>query len=351
MNKPSIAALLAVVVFAFTASASAQETEIRVVDEVIAQVNEGVITLSRVKREMKAIIDQEVSEGKSREEAERLLEEKKGELIANLINEELVLQRAKEIKLDSEIDATLNRRLLEIMQNANIKTLEALYQEMERQGINPQEMRDVWRRQITRDLVIQQEVQRAEYWRPTNSEVRTYYEANKQRFTKPETVSVSEIFLSFAGRNEGVVRENAKQLLTRLRAGEDFAKLQKENSDPGQLTQGQGKAERLVVADLVEVISKPLAGVKVGGFTEPIEIDQLGIILLRVDAREAASSESEFNENAVRSAMLQARFPEAQKAYMSNLRKDAYIKLNEEYRPLVAPLLFAEERNEKATKN
>lgn len=351
MNKPGIAALFVATVFAFTASASAQETEIRVVDEVIAQVNEGVITLSRVKREMKAIIDQEVSEGKSREEAERLLEEKKGELIANLINEELVLQRAKEIKLESEIDATLNRRLLEIMQNANIKTLEALYQEMERQGINPQEMRDIWRRQITRDLVIQQEVQRAEYWRPTNSEVRAYYDANKQRFTKPETVSVSEIFLSFAGRNEGVVRENAKQLLTRLRAGEDFAKLQKENSDPGQLTQGQGKAERLVVADLVEVISKPLTGVKVGGFTEPIEIDQLGIILLRVDGRETASSESEFNENAVRSAMLQERFPEAQKTYMSNLRKDAYIKLNEEYRPLVAPLLFAQERNEKATKN
>ena len=81
----------------FSFSAFAQETQTRVVDEVIAQVNDGVITLSRVKREVKNAVDTFVEQGKSREEAEKLVDEKKGELIAGLINDELLIQKAKEL--------------------------------------------------------------------------------------------------------------------------------------------------------------------------------------------------------------------------------------------------------------
>ena len=35
----------------------AQESELKVVDEVVAQVNDGVITLSRVKREMDTLVE------------------------------------------------------------------------------------------------------------------------------------------------------------------------------------------------------------------------------------------------------------------------------------------------------
>ncbi|MBA2736320.1 MAG: hypothetical protein H0U50_05955, partial [Pyrinomonadaceae bacterium] len=86
----SIAVLLTMSVAAF-----AQESETKVIDEVVAQVNEGVITLSRIKREMKVAVDTYVQEGKPREEAQKLVESKQGELIANLINEELLLQKAK----------------------------------------------------------------------------------------------------------------------------------------------------------------------------------------------------------------------------------------------------------------
>ena len=75
----------------------------------------------------------------------------------------------------------------------------------------------------------------------------------------------------------------------------------------------------------------------------------LGMIILRVDAREAASNDSEFNENAVRTAMMQETMPDAYKKFMATLREDSYIKLNDEYRPLVAPILFAEERTPKGS--
>ena len=325
-------------------SVSAQETEERVVDEVVAQVNDGVITLSRVKREVKSIVDAQVQEGKNRVEAQKLVDEKKGELIANLINEELLIQKAKELGLDSEIEASLNQRFLQIMKENNYKTLDVLYAEMEKTGVNREEIREIWRKQATRDMVLQREVQSKVYWEPQATELKAYFEKNKARFTKPDTVSVSEIFLSFAGNTEVAVRDKAKLLVTQLRGGADFSKLVAENSDRPNAAQTKGKVDTLNVKELDPKYATALKDIKVGGYTDPIEVDQVGINILRLDERSQASSESFYNENAVRLAILTEKEPEARKKFMSSVRGDSYIKINENYRAQVAPILFAEER-------
>lgn len=343
----SIFSLLFITFFASFA-VSAQETETRVVDEVVAQVNEGVITLSRIKRESKMIVDEQVKAGKSREEAQKMVDEKQGEMIANLINEELLIQRAKELGLDTQVDAQVNERFVQIMKQYNLKNLDALYKSMEEQGVDPAEIREVWRKQATRDVVIQREVQSKEYWKPSSKELKDYYDKNRARFTKPETVSLSEIFLGFAGREETATREKAKQLVAQLKGGADFAKVQKENSDPGVVTRGAGKVEKANVAEFPEIVGNGIKGRNVGEYTNPIEAPDLGLIILRIDGREQASSESYFDENAVRMAILSERAPAATKEFMSTLRQDSYIKIGEAYRPLVSPILFAEERKDKA---
>lgn len=326
-------------------SARAQETQSRVVDEVVAQVNDGVITLSQIKREMKDAVDSFVQQGKSKDEAQKMVDEKEGELIANLINEELLVQKAKELGVDKDVEQQINERLADLMKQNNIKTVDQLYAEMEKQGVDPKDLREDWRRQATRDLVLQREVQQKIYWQPNGTEVKAYFEAHRDKFIKPETVSFSELFLGFAGRDEAQVRTKAKGLYDQLKAGADFSKIVKENSDPPMLVPGTGKLEKYPIQDIKdEKISKGLAGVKPGDYTLPIEIDQMGIVILKVDAREQKSNDASFDENAVRGAMLQEKGPEAQKAYMTKLRKDAYIKVSESYRPIVSPILFADER-------
>jgi peptidyl-prolyl cis-trans isomerase SurA len=335
---------------ALSSAGYAQETQTRVVDEVVAQVNEGVITLSRIKRESKAIVDTYVQEGKTLAEAQKIVDEKQGELIASLINEELLIQRAKELGLDKDIEESLNARMLDIMKQYNLKTVEALYAEMEKQGVDPRDIRENWRKQAIRERVINREVQVVIYWKPNGKELKDYFEKNKSKFLKPETVSISELFLSFAGRDEAAVREKAKQLHTQLKAGADFAKLVKENGDPGAVTEGAGKAEKIIVSQLVDKIGVPLKGVKVGDVTAPIEIEQLGITILKVDERELATGESVFDENAIRMAITQERAPDEQKKFMAKLRTESYIKISDQYRPIVSPILFADERQEKPGK-
>jgi parvulin-like peptidyl-prolyl isomerase len=346
MKQLKKTALFAATLLLLTLPTLAQESETKVVDEVIAQVNEGVITLSRIKRESKGVVELYVQEGKKRDEAQRMVDEKQGEIIANLINEELLIQRAKELGLEQEIDASMNQRFVQIMKQYNMKTLDALYEEMRKQGVEPDEIKTLWRQQATREVVLQAEVQRKLYWEPTPTQVKEYYDKNRAKFGTPETVTLSEVFLSFAGREEAAVREKAKQLLAQARNGADFQKLALENSDNQDVAQTKGKVGTLKVNELNPNIAKAINNVKQGGIAEPVE-DQVGIHIIRVDERSAASAESKFDESAVRMAMMNEKIVEAQKKYLAKLREDAYIKISDSYRPMVAPILFADERTEK----
>ena len=344
MKRINSAIFLIAVVFLMSFSAAAQESQTRVVDEVVAQVNEGVITLSRIKREMKQVVDSYVAEGKTREEAQKLVDDKQGELIANVINEELLVQKAKESGLDAEIEGNLNRRFLDIMKQQNLKTLDSLYQEMEKSGVNPQEIREMWRKQAVREAVIQREVSSKIYWGLGSKELRDYFEKNKAKFTKPEKVTLSEIFLSYAGNDPAAVKQKAADLVKQLRAGGDFQKLAVENSDRQGVAENKGKVDSFNVKELDPKFTAAIKDLKTGGVSDPIELDETGIEILRVDERSEATNEAFFDENAVRYAITMERAPIEQKKFMADLRQDSYIKLSDSYRPIVAPILFAEER-------
>jgi parvulin-like peptidyl-prolyl isomerase len=346
--------IIAILVFSNLAIA-AQETETQVVDEVVAQVNESVVTLSQIKREINEAVDSFVKEGKTPEQARAEVEAKRGELIAGIINEELLMQKGKEMGVDTDVEAQINGRFVEIMKQQNIKSLDALYKAMADSGVDPQNIRDLWRKQITRDMVLYREVDVKLYNGFSPKEVKAYYEANKAKFTKPETITISRIFLSFAGRDEAAVREKARQILAEARSGKDFGTLAAENSD-GKNSDGttakenKGKVGTLNVKDLEKTFAEPLKNVKVGGISEPIETTE-GIEILRVDERANASTESFFDERKVRETMTLEKLPQERKKFMSTLRADAYIKISESYRPVVSPVLFADDRKAEVKKS
>jgi parvulin-like peptidyl-prolyl isomerase len=330
--------------FLFSVSVSAQETELRVIDEVVAQVNDGVITLSRIRREMKFRVEALVEQGKTRDAASVEVQSKEGEIIATVIEQELLLQKGKELGVDTDVDSEINRRFLDIMKAQNLKTLDSLYKEMEKQGLDPVEVRENWRRQFTMEFVVNREVYGKTLWGWTGKEVKAYFEKNKDKFLKPEIVTLSEVFLSFAGRDEAAVRDKAKALVSELRKGGDFAKIAAENSDRPDVRQTNGSVGSIPVPELKRICEKcvaPIAATAKGGVTEPIELVE-GIEIFRVDDRKDASKESFFDESEVRRAMTLEVLETKRKEYMSELRRDSYIKINDTYRPMVSPYFLNE---------
>ena len=346
MKRFDSAIFLIAILFLTALTISAQETELKVVDEVVAQVNENVVTLSGIKREMKEIVALLIESGKTREQAEAEVENRKAELIANFINEELLMQKGKELGIETEVDAEINARLAQKMKEMNLKSVDKLYEAMRNANLDPDQIRETWRKQLTRDFVLQREVDSKVYFGWSTKEVKDYFEKNKSKFIKPETVSLSEIFLSFAGRDEAAVKEKANQLVKQIREGADFVKLVMENSERDDKVQTKGSVGKFTLDQLKEINEKlvaPVKATKVGGVTDAIILDE-GLEILRVDERTEASSESVFDENDVRRAMTVENIPAERKKYFITLHEESYIKINETYRPMVAPLLYAEER-------
>jgi len=125
----TLAVFLAVVILV-PSVVFAQEGEMTVVDEVIAQVNDEVITLSMLKRERKERIEALKQSGMTEQQAQAEVVKRQAELIATLVNEKLLLQKGKELELANEIEAEVNRRMLSIAEGQGITTIEKLYEAM-----------------------------------------------------------------------------------------------------------------------------------------------------------------------------------------------------------------------------
>jgi peptidyl-prolyl cis-trans isomerase SurA len=336
-SKSVIAALFLTGAFLISPSlARAQEGEPVVVDEVIAQVNDGVVTLSQLKREMKERVETLKQNGMSEPQATGEVEKHRAELIATLINEQLLVQKGKELDLTDKVEAEVNKRMLEVAKDNGITTIDKLDEAMRKAGLDPAGIRQTMRAEMMKQAVLESEVDSKLFFGLTIDELHRYFDAHKDIFLKLETVDLSEIFLSLAGKQEADVKVRAAQLVTQLRGGADFVTLAKAYSDRGG-PQG-GKVGLFQVPDLRPDIATAIKNLKTGGISDPLRSDE-GYQILRVDARTAGSNTPTFNENQVREAITRERSPKAREDYLQDLRNDAYVKIAETYRDAVEPLL------------
>ena len=319
--------------------ASAQEGEPVVVDEVIAQVNDGIVTLSQLKREMKERVETLKQNGMAEPQAMAEVEKKKAELIAVLINEQLLLQKGKELDFTQRIEDEVNKRMLQVAKENSITSMDKLCQAMKESGLDCEDTRRTMRIEIMKQAVLESEVDSKLFYGFNSDELHKYFDAHKDKFIKPESVNLSEIFLSLAGKPEADVKARAAELVKQLRGGADFCTLAAAYTErPATNGQKPCKIGLFAIPDLRPDIAGAIKDVKAAGVSDPLKTDE-GYQILKVDARNAGSSTATFNENQVRGAMTEERIGKEREDYLQGLRNDAYVKIADTYRPSVEPLL------------
>ena len=321
------------------ALARAQEGEPVVVDEVIAQVNDGVVTLSQLKREMKERVDTLKQNGMTEQQANAEVQTHKADLIFILISEQLLLQKGKELDFTEKVEAEVNKRMLETAKENNINSMDKLCEAMTQAGLSCEEVRRTMRTEIMKQAVFENEVDQKLFYGFSADELHKYFDAHKEKFLKPESVELSEIFLSLAGKPEADVKAHAAQLADQARKGGDFCTLAAAYTErPATNGKKPCKVGLFQVSDLRADIAAAVKNVKAGGVSDPLKSDE-GYQILRVDVRTAGSNTPTFNENSVRFAMSAERSPKAHEEYLQTLRDDAFIKVAKEYSESVQPLL------------
>src|SRR5438128_2203922 len=202
VKSKSALASLAVLTACFISPslARAQEGEPVVVDEVIAQVNDGVVTLSQLKREMKERVETLKQNGMTEQQANTEVENHKAELIATLVNEQLLLQKGKELDLTEKVEAEVNKRMLEVAKQNGITSIDKLDEAMRQAGVDPVTTRQTLRVEIMKQAVLEGEVDSKLFFGLSADELHRYFDTHRDKFVKPEAVELSEIFLSLAGK-------------------------------------------------------------------------------------------------------------------------------------------------------
>ena len=320
--------------------ARAQEEGVPVVlDEPVVQVNNDVILLSNLKREVDNFTEVLIKQrGLTERQAAEEVEKKKPEIIFSLINESLLVQKGKDTPgLSEEVEADVNREVLRVAKQYNLRTIEELEEAMRKDGQKLSDVRDTLRKHYMRQAVMQNEVNRKVYFSITDAEAKKYHAENRAKF---QSITLSEIYLSLAGREEAEVLAKANRIVADARAGKDFGELAVKNSErdnrektKGLLADETGKPRWFLLAELNGPILAATKDLKAGGVTDPIKTDD-GFIILRVNERDDA-----FNDRQVRAIMTQDRSEKEGENFLRTLRQEAYIKPAENYKSVIQPVL------------
>ena len=128
---------------------------------------------------------------------------------------------------------------------------------------------------------------------PSDAEVASFYEKNKERFVSPEQVNVSTIFflvLPAWSRDKALedkIRLDAQRVAAEARKGSDFAELARLHSQDRPTADNGGSVGWATGAQLLPELAQAAFKLKPGEISDPIRT-QLGYQILRVNDRRPA---------------------------------------------------------------
>jgi parvulin-like peptidyl-prolyl isomerase len=331
MNKRLInVALLLGIALLGANVAWAQEGDVKPIDEVIVRVNAGVIMRSAYESALREYLE-ELKKKYSGEELEKQFNELKPRILDDLINTQLLAQRAKDLSIN--VDAQVSQQLLRLMKENNCDSDKCLEQKMREAGLDVEEFKRILTDNFSTRAVLGQEVYSKIFRALTEKEKREFYEKNKQQlYTEPGEVKLSNIFIAF-GKDQDQALARAKEIVVQARAGAvDFKTLAQKytESEPGQKDPSLGTFK---IPDLKPEVKSVVENAKAGEVTDPIKLEA-GFSIFHVDERKESNQlpfDDERVQNHVGNALVEQHGSEEVDAYLTKLRNDAFIEIDARY--------------------
>jgi peptidyl-prolyl cis-trans isomerase SurA len=312
-------------------AASAAQGKSRVVEEIIARVNNQIITRGELERSrvtLRSEVQQDCQACTPAQIDERLAPLEKN-LLRDLIDNLLLIQRAQDLGIS--VDTEVVRRLDEIRQQNNIPSMEDLEKAVRAAGRDYEDFRAEIRNEMYRQEVMRREVGARII--PDKAEIQKYYDEHLQQFVRPEQVYVREIFVNTEGKTEAektALQAKAEGLLARVKSGEDFGELAKRFSDGSTAKTGGdlGMFQRGVLAPVLDQAVFQLNRNEV----TPVIPLQTGFEILQVIERYVAGQQPlEKVEIEITNTLYSDKMRPALRAYLDEMRQQSYIEIKAGY--------------------
>ncbi|PYX88675.1 MAG: peptidylprolyl isomerase [Acidobacteria bacterium] len=308
-----------------------------VVEEIIARVNNQIITRSDYQREREQL-KQEVQQ-QDAGSADKLFSERERDILRGLIDQQLMLEKAKDLGITADTDVI--KRLDEIRKQMNLDSMEELEKAAQSQGVPFEDFKQNIRNSIITQKVIGQEV--GSHLQVSKEEEQKFYDAHKNEMQQPETIRLSEILVSTekpsGDKNAGpdptpeqlaAAEAKAKDLLDQIHKGAKFEDIAKKNSDGPTAAQG-GDLGEFKRGTLARELEDKTFAMKPGDVSDVIRTRQ-GFVILKVNAHTSAGIPPlKEIEPKVQEAVYMDKLQPALRDYLTKLREDAFIELKPGY--------------------
>ncbi len=293
-----------------------------VVEDVIARVNDQVITRTEFERAQEGL----VGEAKQDNWSPSDLADKQHTLLRDMIDQQLLLSKGKELGITG--DAEVTRQLDDIRKKANLPDMESLEKAATQQGVSYEDFKQNIRNQVITQQVVRDEVGR--HLNITPSQEQAFYQQHQKDFEQPEQVHLSEILISTPDNATDAqiadAQTKADAAEAKLKGGASFADVAKALSGGPTASAGGdlGDFKRGMLGDVLE---KATFGLPVNGYTAPIRTRQ-GFVILKVDSHQNAGTPP-LNEveNQVQEGLYMSQLQPALRTYLTQARQDAYVEI------------------------
>lgn len=303
-----------------------------VVEEIVARVNNDVITredLAHARDSLQSEVRDDCPTC-TPEQLQTQLAAKEKNLLRDLIDQSLLVQRAKDEAIT--VDTDVIKRLDAIRQQNKLPTMEALEAEVTKSG---QDFED-FKSQISNQLLTQELIRKEVGSRiiVSHEDVVKYYDEHKSEFVRPETVLLREIFVSTEGKPAAdipALRKKAETLRDRiLNRGDDFGEMAKHFSD-SPTAQQSGELGSFQRSQLDPAIAEKVFPLKHGQMTDIIET-KTGFELLQVVERyDAGQQPLDKVEAEITNRLYDMKMEPAMRDYLQTLREDSYVQVKPGY--------------------
>jgi len=297
------------------------------VEEIVARVNNQIITKSDYERAQKEL-DQEMRQrGSTMQE----ISDAHRDLLRNLIDQQLWLAKGKELGITGETE--LINRLNEIRKQYNLATMEDLEKAAKDQGVSFEDFKANIRNQIVTQQVMRDQVGRK--ITPTPGELQRYFEAHKQEYAQPESVKLGEILISTGSNSDDQqkladAKAKADDIEARLKAGEDFSQLARSFSEGTTAATG-GELGTYKKGQLGQPFEDKTFGLKTGEVTDPIRTKQGYVILKVLGHIQGGIPQYKDVENDVEQNYFEGKAGPAMRQYLAQMRDEAAIYIKPGY--------------------
>jgi len=307
----------------------------KVVEEIVARVNNEIITTSELQKARTAAAEdaqQECSGRCTPEQLQVAVEDRQKFALRDLIDQSLLAQRGKDMGINVEGDVV--KQLDTIRIQNKLDSMEKLESAVTKEGLNWDDFKSNIRNKLLTQEVIRREV--GSHINIGRDDAMKYYEEHKKEFVKPELVALRAIEISTEGKKDADLadlKKKAEDLLRRIKEGEDFAAIAKRFSDGSTAQQG-GYLGTYKRGELSKQLEDQVFAMKKNQLTDVIETKQGFLILQVLERYEEGEQPFEKVENEIMDHLYGERMEPALREYLKTLREQSYVVVKPGYQDM-----------------